>query len=75
MQISRHWRLNAVRYRLEGVQYNDGSVTLQKKPFPPETSTAVLQLLTEHQSNQESVDDRVDGTMIETQALLPEAVQ
>ena len=32
MQISRHWRLNAIRYRLEGVQYNDGSVSLQKRP-------------------------------------------
>ena len=32
MQISRHWRLNALRYRLEGVQYNDGSVSLQKRP-------------------------------------------
>lgn len=32
MQISRHWRLNATRYRLEGIQYEDGSVSLQKRP-------------------------------------------
>jgi hypothetical protein len=32
MQISRHWRLNATRYRLEGIRYEDGSVSLQKRP-------------------------------------------
>lgn len=32
MQISRHWRLNAQRYRLEGVRYEDGSVSLQNRP-------------------------------------------
>lgn len=31
MQISRHWRLNAQRYRLEGVRYEDGEVALQEK--------------------------------------------
>ena len=31
MQISRHWRLNAQRYRLEGVRYEDGQVALQEK--------------------------------------------
>ncbi len=39
MQISRHWRLNAIRYRLEGVQYNDGSVSLQKRPQSDQNST------------------------------------
>lgn len=34
MQISRHWRLNSQRYRLEGVRYEDGSVSLQKRPIP-----------------------------------------
>lgn len=31
MQISRHWRLNATRYRLEGVRYNDGAVSIQER--------------------------------------------
>jgi hypothetical protein len=38
MQISRHWRLNATRYRLEGIQYEDGSVSLQKRPQTEQTS-------------------------------------
>ncbi len=29
MQISRHWRMKANRYRLEGFHYEDGSVSLQ----------------------------------------------
>lgn len=33
MQISRHWRLNAQRYRLEGVRYEDGTVSLQSRPI------------------------------------------
>ena len=32
MQISRHWRMNAQRYRLEGVRYEDGTVSLQSRP-------------------------------------------
>lgn len=32
MQISRHWRLNAQRYRLEGVRYTNGAVSLQERP-------------------------------------------
>jgi len=32
MQISRHWRLNSSRYRLEGVRYQNGDVSLQHKP-------------------------------------------
>jgi hypothetical protein len=31
MQISRHWRLNSQRYRLEGVRYADGKVDLQAR--------------------------------------------
>jgi len=31
MQISRHWRLNAQRYRLQGVRYGNGEVRLQAK--------------------------------------------
>lgn len=36
MQISRHWRLNAQRYRLEGVRYQNGEVSLQARPLPLE---------------------------------------
>lgn len=32
MQISRHWRMNATRYRLEGVRYETGAVSLQDRP-------------------------------------------
>ncbi len=34
MQISRHWRLNSQRYRLEGVRYVNGEVRLQARPQP-----------------------------------------
>ncbi len=34
MQISRHWRLNSQRYRLEGVRYINGEVRLQARPVP-----------------------------------------
>lgn len=33
MQITRHWRMNAQRYRLQGVQYNDDSLSLQARPL------------------------------------------
>ncbi|MBZ0296004.1 MAG: hypothetical protein K8L99_25820 [Anaerolineae bacterium] len=32
MQISRHWRLNAQRYRLEGFRHRNGEVSLQARP-------------------------------------------
>jgi len=32
MQISRHWRLNALRYRLEGVRTQHGETRLQQRP-------------------------------------------
>lgn len=32
MQISRHWRLKAKRYRLEGVRYSNGAVQLCDRP-------------------------------------------
>ena len=32
MQISRHWRLNSQRYRLEGVRYTNGEVRLIARP-------------------------------------------
>lgn len=34
MQISRHWRLNPLRYRLQGVRYDNGMVSLQARPQP-----------------------------------------
>lgn len=34
MQISRHWRLNAQRYRLQGVRYENGVTSLQNRPAP-----------------------------------------
>jgi hypothetical protein len=36
MQISRHWRMNAQRYRLEGVRYQNGKAQLQPRPVQPE---------------------------------------
>jgi hypothetical protein len=32
MQISRHWRMNGQRYRLQGVRYANGEVSLQARP-------------------------------------------
>jgi hypothetical protein len=32
MQISRHWRLNAQRYRLEGYRNANGEVSIQRRP-------------------------------------------
>jgi hypothetical protein len=34
MQISRHWRLNPQRYRLQGVRYENGEMSLQNRPAP-----------------------------------------
>lgn len=34
MQISRHWRLNPQRYRLQGVRYETGEMSLQNRPQP-----------------------------------------
>jgi hypothetical protein len=31
MQISRHWRMNAQRYRLEGVRYANGAAHMQPR--------------------------------------------
>ena len=36
MQISRHWRMNPQRYRLEGVRYANGETSLQSRPAPVE---------------------------------------
>lgn len=37
MQISRHWRLNPQRYRLVGVRYENGTVSLQERPVAQHT--------------------------------------
>lgn len=34
MQISRHWRIKSQRYRLEGVRYENGEISLQTRPAP-----------------------------------------
>ena len=39
MQISRHWRMNSQRYRLEGVRYNSGDVSLEDRPIPVDVQT------------------------------------
>lgn len=31
MQISRHWRMNAQRYRLEGVRYANGAAHMRPR--------------------------------------------
>ena len=47
MQISRHWRLNSQRYRLQGVRYENGEVRLQARALPgveqPVTSVKPVQ--------------------------------
>lgn len=37
MQVSRHWRLNSQRYRLEGMRYNNEQVSLQHRPVAQAT--------------------------------------
>lgn len=37
MQISRHWRMNAQRYRLEGVRVETGEVSLQARANTSDT--------------------------------------
>lgn len=39
MQISRHWRLNGVRYRLQGYKYEDGTYSLQARRKFQESET------------------------------------
>lgn len=35
MQIPRHWRMQTMRYRLQGVRYANGEVSLQARRNPP----------------------------------------
>lgn len=39
MQITKNWRLNSLRYRLEGVRYINGEVKLQARPVMPENKS------------------------------------
>jgi hypothetical protein len=43
MQISRHWRLNSQRYRLQGVRYENGAVSLQSRPAPIKSHEAQVE--------------------------------
>lgn len=42
MQISRHWRLNSQRYRLQGVRYENGEMSLQNRPSPANTKEEIV---------------------------------
>lgn len=35
MQITRHWRMQKQRYRLQGIRYQNGQVSLQPKRVSP----------------------------------------
>ena len=43
MQISRHWRMNSQRYRLQGVRYQNGEVSLQARQTPPSCEATRVQ--------------------------------
>jgi hypothetical protein len=36
MQVARYWRMKKQNYRLEGVRYPNGAVSLQTRPTQPE---------------------------------------
>jgi len=58
MQISRHWRMNSQRYRLEGVRYENGQVSLQNRPT---TATTESQRQEEHQARSAQELVRANG--------------
>jgi hypothetical protein len=49
MQISRHWRMNSQRYRLQGVRYQNGEVSLQARQNPPTNEAARVQVERPHE--------------------------
>jgi hypothetical protein len=51
MQISRHWRLNAQRYRMEGFRNANGTVSLRPQPL--------IQDEKEPDSRDEQVEEKV----------------
>jgi hypothetical protein len=46
MQISRHWRMKNLRYRLEGVRTQQGEVQLNNRPAQRKTETQTAQTIT-----------------------------
>lgn len=43
MRIAQHWRLNSQRYRLQGVRYADGRVSLCPRRAPAEMENLKVQ--------------------------------
>lgn len=39
MYVPRFWRMQASRYRLEGVRYTDGTASVQQRPVQDTNST------------------------------------
>jgi len=58
MQISRHWRLNANRYRLEGFSTN-GVKSIQARAINPNTPASVEQGQPESVNNNDKKAQRV----------------
>jgi hypothetical protein len=46
MQISRHWRMKSLRYRLEGIRTQQGDVQLNNRPAQRKTDTQTAQAVT-----------------------------
>jgi hypothetical protein len=44
MQISRHWRMKALRYRLEGVRTCNGDVQLCHRSTPRKAETQTVEV-------------------------------
>lgn len=59
MQISRHWRLNAQRYRLEGIRFNNGEVSLQGREVPTQ-DTPQLNIVETESENQPRHENRAE---------------
>jgi len=41
MQLTRHWRLNPQRYRLQGFRYENGKLSLQERSYLSITSKEI----------------------------------
>lgn len=50
MRVARYWRMKKQNYRLEGVRYNDGELSLQER--------SVAQEMPDVRPDDESVEDR-----------------
>lgn len=57
MQISRHWRMNPQRYRLQGVRYTNGEVSLQARPQP--VAEEVREIISNNSNRMEKVSFKV----------------